>query len=343
MRVLVAFLLVLIPFLSEGQLVWNNPTIDFGTIREDDGIATRFFTFKNSGVKNVAIERIISSCGCTTVKNYNNVVKKGVSDSLTVAYNPVGRPGSFNKLVKVITADSVYQLRIIGNVIPSEMTVKKRFPVKKGSLALSNGIMTFDEVALGQRKSVRFFGCNLSEKTLPLALEGLPKGASYSFYPDTVAAGNVFSIAVTFMPDTADFGIHHYSPVIIAGEERLALDMSVTVVAPSAYEVSGLAECRLLNDRITFADYGGQEFAKAYLSVENVGKADLFVKGIVSDCETVSAVNAFPMTVKPGEKAMIEFALDVKKENKSILNNILVIYTNDPKAPNRRVRLVGSK
>ena len=38
-----AFLLVLIPFLSEGQLVWSNPTIDFGTIREDDGIATRFY------------------------------------------------------------------------------------------------------------------------------------------------------------------------------------------------------------------------------------------------------------------------------------------------------------
>ena len=118
---------------------------------------------------------------------------------MTVAYNPVGRPGSFNKLVKVLTTDSVYQLRIIGNVIPSEMTVKNRFPVKNGSLALSNGIMTFDEVALGQRKSVRFFGCNLSEKALPLALEGLPKGASYSFYPDTVAKEAMFFLLLLLL------------------------------------------------------------------------------------------------------------------------------------------------
>ena len=56
-----AFLLVLIPFLSEGQLVWSNPTIDFGTIREDDGIATRFFTFKNSSVIRLADPALLIS------------------------------------------------------------------------------------------------------------------------------------------------------------------------------------------------------------------------------------------------------------------------------------------
>lgn len=343
MKTLFAFLLAFIPFLSFAQLEWENPTLDFGTIKEDAGVATRVFVFTNTGEENISLNRVVTSCGCTTVKNAKRVIRKGVSDSLAVAYNPIGRPGAFNKLVRVITSDSIYSLYIVGNVIPSEITVKNRFPIKKGSLALSGGIMAFEDVELYQRKSVRFFGCNLSDKTLPLRIEGLPHGASYSFYPDTVASGNVFSAAVTFMADTTDFGMRRFYPVLVAGEEQIEMEMSATIVAPHDYDVSCYAECRIGADRISFPDFGKSERAVADLVLENVGKADLVVKGIASDCENVSSENAFPMTVKSGGKTRLKFALDAKNENKSILNNIVVIYTNDPRIPNRRVRLVGTK
>lgn len=343
MRFLLALVLFLLPFLSKGQLAWDYPTIDFGIIKEDSGIVTRVFNFKNLGDKNVGINRVITSCGCTRVGGYKRNIKPGSKDSLVVAYNPIGRPGAFNKLVKVITSDSVYSLHIVGNVIPSALTVKNRFPDRRGILALSSGIQSFEDIELYQRKSIRFFGCNLSDKTLPLSIEDLPRGASYSFYPDTVAAGNVFSASITLKVDTADFGMHRYYPVLVAGEERTVLEMTATIVAPPTYDVSCYAACRIDADRITFSDFGRYERAVADLVLENEGRADLVIKGIASNCEAVSAVNAFPMTIKPGEKARLELVLDVSKESKSVLNDILIIYTNDPKSPNRRVRLVGSK
>lgn len=99
---------------------FDSITYDFKKIKEQDGMATIVFKFKNSGDAPLVINRVQASCGCTTPTWTKEPVLPGKAGEVTVAYNPANRPGAFIKSISVFsnagTAPTV--LIIKGEVIP---------------------------------------------------------------------------------------------------------------------------------------------------------------------------------------------------------------------------------
>lgn len=95
---------------------------DFGTIKEELGAVTTEFDFTNTGKTPVIIQRVSTSCGCTTPAYTQEPVLPGKKGKVTVRYSTVARPGTFNKAVTVYTnvPDTVYVLTIKGNVTPKQ-------------------------------------------------------------------------------------------------------------------------------------------------------------------------------------------------------------------------------
>lgn len=95
---------------------------NFGDIREAAGVVTTQFEFTNNGDSPLIIQRVSSSCGCTTPTYSKEPILPGKSGSISAKYSTVGRPGSFNKSIRVYTnvPDTVYVLTIKGNVIPKK-------------------------------------------------------------------------------------------------------------------------------------------------------------------------------------------------------------------------------
>lgn len=96
------------------ETVW-----DFGTIKQKSPVSHEF-TFTNTGDGNLVILDATAECGCTTPEYPKNPIAPGKSGKIKVTYNPVGRPGSFEKTVTIKTNGSPKKVRvkIRGTVMP---------------------------------------------------------------------------------------------------------------------------------------------------------------------------------------------------------------------------------
>jgi hypothetical protein len=79
---------------------WNKTTHDFGTVKMGPP-ADVTFTFTNNGKAPVVITAAAPSCGCTTPTYTKTPVMPGKTGEVKASYGTEGRPGFFQKSVKV--------------------------------------------------------------------------------------------------------------------------------------------------------------------------------------------------------------------------------------------------
>lgn len=88
---------------------------DFGNLKA--GIpASHTFEFKNVGNKDITIDNVNASCGCTTPNWKGGVYKPGETGQVTATYN-ANSVGGFNKNVTVTTSEGAIVLTITGTVL----------------------------------------------------------------------------------------------------------------------------------------------------------------------------------------------------------------------------------
>lgn len=101
-------------------ITFEKNTHDFAKIKEQDGLATYSFSFKNTGDSPLVINRVNASCGCTTPNWTKEPILPGKTGTITASYNPAGRPGPFIKTISVFSnaGPNPVTLTIKGDVIP---------------------------------------------------------------------------------------------------------------------------------------------------------------------------------------------------------------------------------
>ena len=103
---------------ADTTVVFNKLVHDFGAIVKSDGSQSYSFEFTNKGTTPVTIQKVVSSCGCTTSGWTKEPVAPGEKGYVKVTYNPSGVT-TFNKSVTVTMANGspdVVVLHIRGNV-----------------------------------------------------------------------------------------------------------------------------------------------------------------------------------------------------------------------------------
>lgn len=99
----------------------DEKTHNFGTISEQGGAVTHSFRFTNTGTAPLVIISATASCGCTRPTYPQKPIAPGKSGVIKVTYLPQGRPGVFDKKIKVRTSDPRQRkltLTITGTVVP---------------------------------------------------------------------------------------------------------------------------------------------------------------------------------------------------------------------------------
>lgn len=101
------------------KLEFREKVYDFGNVEEQGGPVSHNFVFDNAGDGNLVIYEATAECGCTRPEYPKNPVTPGKSDKLKVTFNPIGRIGSFEKVVSVKTNGEPRKVRvkIRGNVV----------------------------------------------------------------------------------------------------------------------------------------------------------------------------------------------------------------------------------
>lgn len=99
--------------------VFKTSVHDFGKIAESSESASFDFVVKNEGDAPLIIQRVQTTCGCTTPNYTTEPILPGKEGVIKVTYSTVGRPGAFSKKITVFSnvPDEVYTLTIKGEVI----------------------------------------------------------------------------------------------------------------------------------------------------------------------------------------------------------------------------------
>ncbi len=126
--VLVMSLAILVPLASvaakkeKGSAVFTKQSYNFGIVKENGGPVSCEFEFVNNGKGNLVIFDATADCGCTRPDYPKNPIAPGKRGKIKVSYNPLGRPGGFDKTITVKTngSPSKIRLKIKGTVSPAK-------------------------------------------------------------------------------------------------------------------------------------------------------------------------------------------------------------------------------
>ncbi len=176
-KYIVILLVLFLPFgafAQEDLVKFKEKTFDFGTIKEERGVVTHTFLFKNLEQVPVIIKSVKASCGCTTPIWTKKPVLPQKTGVIKVTYNPMNRPGKFSKTITVTTNLGRQELMIKGIVTPRPKSLAEKFPKKMDKLRLTTSYVMFDRIGNKQTKTIKVNVVNDSDTPISVDWKKVP-------------------------------------------------------------------------------------------------------------------------------------------------------------------------
>jgi hypothetical protein len=348
------FLFCVIANVAIGQrvepLLFSEKIHDFGEIPEKGGKVEYEFAFMNNTARPIRILSVETSCGCTSTGYSKEEIKQGKNGFVKVSFEPIGRPGYFNKTITVATDynGEPIVLQIKGQVKSGEIDPIAELTAKNGNLRLKHNSFSFKKVFINREpmemefavlnsgvKPIHFFskskGPDYIEITLPEVIQPNQKAIikikydarkrnQYGFYSDVLEWQSDDDLQPTkSFPVYAT--IEEYFPPLPEADK---LKSPILQIIPSTISIG----------RITTDMEQQRE-----VSVKNIGKKELLIRSLQPNCSCVTAL-VIKSTIKPGEEVKLQITFNPKgragQQNKSV-----TIYSTDPQNPVQRLLITG--
>lgn len=206
---------------GDSVLLFEHTEWDFGTINEEDGKVSHTFHYRNISDDFVTIERVYSSCGCTTGEYSRRALKAGGEGEFTVVFDPTDRSGRVAKSITIVCAEGKGRttLYIKGRVKARPRSVEDSHPYELGGGVRSDSsFKPFGKVAVGKTKSMTIALANSAERSVMLSVEWVKSSGVLEInLPHELAAGEKALVTLTYAP-TAE------SSELIIDEFRFVID-----------------------------------------------------------------------------------------------------------------------
>ncbi|MDE6383551.1 MAG: DUF1573 domain-containing protein [Paramuribaculum sp.] len=356
MYILAGVLLCAVSSLSaEVTVNWLNPVHNFGAFKEELGPVTCTFLGVNTGTDSLVVLDARANCGCTRPTYSRKPVAPGDTVEISVSYHPNGRPGRFDKHVRVTTnaTDSPATLHVKGTVIGKASTLTSRFPVAVGAMRLNHDVCPLGQTFRGHvlASSVEMY--NAGTDSVRPYLSRKPEAFNVVFQPEVIAPGEQGIMSLTaYTARVPEWGLVADSLILVPDggtAEEHPLTIATTMIITEDF--SGLTEeqranaplARVNPGKLDFADIsrdGGKLTLK--FSISNAGKSSLSIRRIYSACDAIKITSA-PKSVAPGKSKEVTVTLDpsLLPADADILNERISLITNSPNNSNLTLRVVG--
>jgi len=314
---------------------------DFGKFKEEAGKQKFDFIITNTGNQPLVVQNIVASCGCTTPEWTKNPIPPKGTGKITAIYDPVNRPGPFNKTLSVYTNSKpeITVLVIKGEVIPHEKTVEELFIFPVGLVRFESNHLAFTNIKKNEKKIRTMQVINTSEQPAKIEFENMPPHLAIKANPLTLKPGQKGLIEGTY--DATKNQTWGYTTDIVKVKINGQVDQNVfyAISANLVEDFSGLSKDEIANAPVFNIDSKTVELGKIPGSVAkdveftftNGGKSDLVIRYIKASCGCTAIQQGIQgQGIKPGEKGSIKAVFN-SGSYKGKVTKAIYVYTNDPK------------
>lgn len=338
--IIICLIMTLIAFSQKAVISFEVKTHDFGKINEEDGKVTHVFDFVNKGISPLVVNRVQASCGCTTPVWTKEPIEPGRKGSVTVTYNPSGRPGTFNKSITVYSnaSDEQLVLTIHGEVI-AKVNENSAFPVIMGNLHLKSKVVQMNNVDKGRTQTRVLDIKNSSNTSIKPTIENLPVYLTATVMPETLKPNEEGKITFTFISKNST----QWGPtsddvyVILNGVKKYSEEYKLTIVSNIVEDFSKLTldqkrkapilEIPVRSINLGILKAGNRRVGK--FKVKNKGQNALEVRRVINNNKEL-LVRTAKLTVAGGKSADLIVELNTKNLSEGDYKKSFTVQTNDP-------------
>ena len=322
---------------AQPEATWLEQKHDFGVFLEENGKVHCSLRVVNTGNEPLLIVKAQAGCGCTGINYSEAPIQPGDTSSVEISYNPSGRPGQFTKQVIIFTNTVIKRtvLEITGHVIPTDKTLDKQYPLKAGSLRISQHIIPFGEITKDDSRTLYLSAYNASTDTLIVSVTGekvhyLSKYAPlWGFNADTISV----SCAPLQQPSSAQAG---KADIMVMAQVKERFDQLTDKQLQKAPVVS--VDC---GEQISLDISKKNDVISRTFHITNKGKSELFIRRLWVPVDKGITIKCNKQQLKPGKTATVTVTMDTSAFNEDVINLPLTLLCNDPNSPQTIIRLVG--
>lgn len=337
----------------KGEIVWLAKSYDFGLMKEEAGPVKGSVSFINRDKEPIAITGARPSCGCTSVDYSQEPVAPGDTAVITFTYDPTGRPGKFDKSIRVyIGENDSYKIGITGNVLGTPESLSELYPYQCGPLRLSDIKLSGGEISSSASRNFFIRSYNQSLDSISPAWICSDPALKISCSEKKLGPGDIAVFALFFDASKAKEPGDTTIPFTIISDSSLpdAPRQDAEFLAKIVPDFSSLSprqvedgpRCYLIPDRIDLGIISGESSKSFSLLIQNQGKSKMNILRILPKSNAISLKKS-PSTVKPAKSEEIRFSIISKKLPDGPFNLPVEIITNDPLHPTRTIHIVGIK
>lgn len=332
------------------QLRFESTKHDFGTIAEAGGKVHCTFTATNEGARPVVILDVVTTCGCTVPTFSRKPIRKGEQAVIEVSFDPYGRAGVIDRKLHVYDSNrrQLAVLTLTGQVTPRQRTIEESYPIDAGAgVRLSNTMATFTYIYTGQPMRSALSLINTSDEERQIELRPIrTSGLLTVEAPPRIHAGERTAINLTYLNQTEAprYGtIRDAMELWIDGKKAnlvlVAHGIGVDRPTKSIKEEPPMVE--LSENILKFGAVKADSVPiRRTLTIRNTGHSSLILRTIESEKTATTFADNTPIAA--GGSLTGEVIFDPAKAEYGFFTEQLLLITNDPKHPMRRVRVTAT-
>ena len=323
---------------------------DFGKINEADGRVSTVFEFKNEGMVPLILSNVRASCGCTTPTWTKEPIEPGKTGTITVTYNPNGRPGRFQKTVTITSnaSEATKRVYIKGEVIPKAAKPANKYTISVGALSMKSKTLDLGTIKKGESKSGDLEYANLTKEDHHVELA---TNAADAFLISQVTLADVkadqtgkFVFAIDSKNPKLYGPQEAYAFVVIDGKKEIDEAHKLTIKANVVEDFSGLTVEQKQQAPIIEvpAEYNAGKVVKGknlkfYFPIKNIGANPLEIRRVYAADKALNVKQ--PKAVKSGKKSNVSVEINTKNMTPGAYGREVVVITNDYLNPIKRVKI----
>lgn len=314
---------------------------DFGTFKEEAGRQKFDFVVTNTGNAPLVIQNIVASCGCTTPEWTRQPIPAGGTGKVTAIYDPVDRPGVFNKTLSVYTNSKpeVVILVIKGDVIQRVRTIEELYTFEVGGLRFETNHLAFTNVKKTEKKIRVMQIINTSKRNIKVGFDVMPAHLGLKANPEVLKPGQKGLVEGTF-DAVKHSGWGNVSDMVkVKINDTLQQTSYYYVSANLVEDFSNLSKDELLNAPVFKLEKTNVDLGKiaanssndVVFKFTNSGKRELVIRHVRSTCGCTAIQEGLQGTgIKPGQSSTIRATFS-SGGYKGRVTKAIYVYTNDPK------------